>query len=111
MVSNLQQSLSGLYEIAKSLNAKIKNLDDYTAFEVFVTDTEIPSGKLYKDLPEEIKMYVPSTYLNEALECAIPNDLNMTLRVRDDNPLSASNVIVDFGDGTTIPIQDSSVVA
>jgi len=104
-INYIKRIASQLIEMINSSNA------NYTAFEIFVTDTEIPAGTPYKNVPEEIKGNVPSVYLtdDDKLESAIPADLSCKISVRDavaKVDRAKSNVKVDFGDGTIIPIQD-----
>lgn len=71
---------------------KILDLIDYTAFEVFAHDYDIPVGEC-----EELGGYV---------NYALPAMMTHEFTIRSTDASENQNVIVDFGDGTIVNLKD-----
>lgn len=82
-----------VYRNETYLSAKLLNMFDYTAFEVFAHDYVIPSGEVCNELGGLIAYEIPSSLTEEFI-------------IYSSSILNPQEVVVDFGDGVAIDLVD-----
>lgn len=76
------------------------DLNDYTAFEVYAHDTDIPVG----ELAEPHLSYIGKA--GDTIAVAVPAAMTHKFIIRSEVPQSKQDVVVDWGDGTTTALRD-----
>lgn len=92
-------------------DTKILLLEDYTAFEVFAHDYDIPAKTLIADTPLADKIY-DSEVLSDMIYVVLPACMVHSFKLRTMQPdINKSDVVIDWGDGTILPLKDNEVTS
>ena len=91
-MSNLQQSLQGLYQISQKINSKTEKISECSAFEVYPNDQVIPVGE--------------NEMLGGYVSVEIPACMTHNMIIRTYCPREKLDIVIDWGDGTKVTLAD-----